>query len=244
MIEALRTPDHLFSNLPGWNHPPSYVDDLPGYQGLRAHSVDLGPRDADNTYLLLHGEPTWAYLYRRMIPVFLAAGGRVVAPDFLGFGRSDKPVEEAAYSFDFHRNFPLRLTERARPVRHHAGRAGLGRPARPDPPRRPGVRATTGAAAGDEYVACLRRFSSRPRRWNPDPGQCADALRGGGRCRTVPITVAPPQRASCAASDETPPSTPCTKIVMPEIGPSANSVRVSGDPGDAQVSCAAVPSGR
>jgi haloalkane dehalogenase len=112
MIEALRTPDHFFSNLPGWNHPPSYVDDLPGYEGLRAHFVDLGPREAENTYLLLHGEPTWAYLYRKMIPVFLAAGGRVVAPDFFGFGRSDKPVEEAAYSFDFHRDFLLRLTER------------------------------------------------------------------------------------------------------------------------------------
>jgi pimeloyl-ACP methyl ester carboxylesterase len=97
VVEALRTPDDRFRGLPGWDHPPSYVEDLPGYEGLRAHYVDLGPRDAVDTYLLLHGEPTWAYLYRKMIPVFVEAGGRVVAPDFFGFGRSDKPVEQAVY---------------------------------------------------------------------------------------------------------------------------------------------------
>jgi haloalkane dehalogenase len=112
VVEALRTPDDRFRGLPGWDHPPSYVEDLPGYEGLRAHYVDLGPRDAVDTYLLLHGEPTWAYLYRKMIPVFMEAGGRVVAPDFFGFGRSDKPVEQAVYSFDFHRNYLLRLVER------------------------------------------------------------------------------------------------------------------------------------
>ena len=111
MVEALRTPDDRFDGLPGWDCPPSYVEDLPGYEGLRAHFVDLGPRDAVDTYLLLHGEPTWAYLYRKMIPVFLQAGGRVVAPDFFGFGRSDKPVEQAVYSFDFHREYLLRLVE-------------------------------------------------------------------------------------------------------------------------------------
>ena len=112
MIDALRTPDERFSGLPGWDHPPTYVEDLPGYEGLRAHFVDLGPRDAEHTYLLLHGEPTWAYLYRKMIPTFLEDGGRVVAPDFFGFGRSDKPVEQSVYGFDFHRDFLLRLVER------------------------------------------------------------------------------------------------------------------------------------
>lgn len=112
MVEALRTPDERFEGLSGWDHPPSYVDDLPGYEGLRAHYVDLGPKDAEHTYLLLHGEPTWAYLYRKMIPVFRAAGGRVVAPDLFGFGRSDKPVEDSAYGFDFHRGHLLRLVER------------------------------------------------------------------------------------------------------------------------------------
>ena len=89
MVEALRTPDDRFRDLPGWDHPPSYAESLPGFEGLRAHYVDIGPRDAAHTFLLLHGEPTWAYLYRKMIPVFAAAGGRVVAPDFFGFGRSD-----------------------------------------------------------------------------------------------------------------------------------------------------------
>jgi len=112
VVEALRTPDDRFRDLPGWDHPPAYVEDLPGYEGLRAHCVDLGPRDAADTYLLLHGEPTWAYLYRKMIPVFLGAGGRVVAPDFFGFGRSDKPVEQSVYGFDFHRDYLLRLVER------------------------------------------------------------------------------------------------------------------------------------
>ena len=60
----------------------------------------------------LHGEPTWAYLYRKMIPVFLAAGHRVVRPDFVGFGRSDKPVKDAVYTFGFHRDMLLRLIER------------------------------------------------------------------------------------------------------------------------------------
>jgi pimeloyl-ACP methyl ester carboxylesterase len=65
--------------------------------------VDEGPASAP-VFLCLHGQPTWSYLYRRMIPHFLAAGGRVVAPDFFGFGRSDKPADDAVYTFDFHRN--------------------------------------------------------------------------------------------------------------------------------------------
>jgi len=112
LVEALRTPGDRFRGLPGWDYSPSYVEDLPGYEGLRAHYVDVGPRDAVDTYLLLHGEPTWAYLYRKMIPVFVEAGGRVVAPDFFGFGRSDKPVKQAVYGFDFHRDYLLRLVER------------------------------------------------------------------------------------------------------------------------------------
>lgn len=111
-VRALRTPDHRFVGLPGFPYPPSYVDDLPGYEGLRAHYLDLGPRIARRTFLCLHGEPTWSYLYRKMIPVFLDAGARVVAPDFFGFGRSDKPEETKAYSFSFHRDFLLRFVER------------------------------------------------------------------------------------------------------------------------------------
>ncbi len=102
-IEALRTDDSAFADLPGWPYEPRYVEDLAGYEGLRMHYVDEGPADVP-VMLCLHGEPTWAYVYRRMIPVFLEAGYRVVAPDFYGFGRSDKPVDDAAYTWDFHRN--------------------------------------------------------------------------------------------------------------------------------------------
>jgi haloalkane dehalogenase len=108
---ALRTPEDRFAGLPGFPWEAKYVDDLPGYGGLRAAFVDEGPRDAE-VFLCLHGEPTWSYLYRKMIPVFLAAGGRVVAPDFFGFGRSDKPEDDGAYSFHFHRDFLLRLIDR------------------------------------------------------------------------------------------------------------------------------------
>lgn len=110
-LETVRTPDDRFTSLPDWPYGPHYVDDLSGYEGLRMHHVDEGPRDAP-VFLCLHGEPTWAYLYRKMIPVFIEAGGRVVAPDFFGFGRSDKPVEDDAYTWDFHRNSLLRLIER------------------------------------------------------------------------------------------------------------------------------------
>ncbi len=103
-LEALRTPEERFDTLVGWDYEPRYVEDLPGYEGLRMHYVDEGPADADVTFLCLHGEPSWAYLYRKMIPVFTGAGHRAVAPDFFGFGRSDKPVQDAAYTFHFHRN--------------------------------------------------------------------------------------------------------------------------------------------
>jgi haloalkane dehalogenase len=112
MIEALRTPDERFANLPDFDFPVEYVDDLPGYEGLRIARVDAGPRDAARTFLCLHGEPSWSFLYRRMIPVFLESGARVVAPDLLGFGRSDKPVKQSDYSFTFHRNYLLALVER------------------------------------------------------------------------------------------------------------------------------------
>ena len=104
MIESLRTPDERFAGLPDFPFTPKYVDNLIGFEGLRLHYLDEGPEAAGDTFLCLHGEPTWSYLYRRMIPVFNRAGGRVVAPDFFGFGRSDKPVDPSAYHFDFHRN--------------------------------------------------------------------------------------------------------------------------------------------
>jgi pimeloyl-ACP methyl ester carboxylesterase len=104
MSEVLRTPDERFNELPDFPYAPNYLDNLEGYEGLRMHYMDEGPRDAANVFLCLHGEPTWSYLYRKMIPVFTAAGHRVVAPDYFGFGRSDKPVPDDVYQFDFHRD--------------------------------------------------------------------------------------------------------------------------------------------
>ncbi len=109
-MDALRTDDARFANLPDFPFAPRYAHDLPGYDGLRMHYLDEGPRDG-HVFLCLHGEPSWSYLYRKMIPVFVAAGGRVIAPDFFGFGRSDKPVDDAAYSFGFHRGALMAIIE-------------------------------------------------------------------------------------------------------------------------------------
>src|SRR6185503_13318270 len=103
---AMRTPDERFANLPGFAWQPHYLE----WRGLRVHYLDEGA--GTRTLLCLHGEPTWSYLYRRMIPPFLAAGYRVVAPDFIGFGRSDKVVDDTWYTFDTHREFLLELVER------------------------------------------------------------------------------------------------------------------------------------
>lgn len=108
-IEAKRTPDERFADLPGYAFPPHYTDTLPGYEGLRVHYLDEGPGNSRHTFLCLHGQPSWSYLYRKMIPVFTSSGGRVIAPDWLGFGRSDKPVDDAVYTFNFHRDMALAL---------------------------------------------------------------------------------------------------------------------------------------
>ena len=136
----LRTPEARFADLPDWPYAPRYIEDLPGFEGLRAHYVDEGPRDAAHTFLCLHGQPTWAYLYRRMLPVFLRAGGRVVAPDLFGFGRSDKPAEESFYTFTRHREMlrvfieQLDLTRITLVCQDWGGLLGLTLP--PDMPQR------------------------------------------------------------------------------------------------------------
>ena len=112
MIKTLRTPEQRFDNLPDYNFKPNYIDDLEGYNGLRIHYLDEGNRDSKETFLLLHGEPSWSFLYRKMIPVFSKNGHRVIAPDLLGFGKSDKPIDEDTYTFHFHRNYLLKLIEK------------------------------------------------------------------------------------------------------------------------------------
>ena len=96
-ITYVRTPEERFALLPDFGYPPSYVD----IGGLRMAYIDEGPRDAAPV-LLMHGEPTWGYLYRRMIAPLLAGGHRVIVPDLIGFGRSDKPTERSAYTYGGH----------------------------------------------------------------------------------------------------------------------------------------------
>ncbi len=110
--DALRTPDARFADLPGYPWAPHYVSDLPALAGLRLHYLDEGPRDAPLTWLCLHGNPAWSYLYRHMLPVFVQVGHRVIAPDLIGFGKSDKPKKERAHSFEWHRQVLLELLQR------------------------------------------------------------------------------------------------------------------------------------
>jgi haloalkane dehalogenase len=101
-LRTLRTPDDRFDGLPGYAFGPHYVEVPDGDGGaLRVHYLDEGPADGE-VVLLMHGEPSWCYLYRTMIPVLTGAGLRCVAPDLVGFGRSDKPVERDDYTYERH----------------------------------------------------------------------------------------------------------------------------------------------
>ena len=105
-MDVLRTPDDRFDALPGYDFEPSYAE----IEGLRMHYLDEGPADAP-VILLLHGEPSWSYLYRTMIPRLTAAGFRAIAPDLIGFGRSDKPREVADHSYANHVRWTRALVE-------------------------------------------------------------------------------------------------------------------------------------
>lgn len=95
--EVVRTPDSQFKNLPDYDFEPNYVD----VEGYRIHYVDEGPRDGQ-VVLLMHGQPSWSYLYRHMIPLLSDAGYRVIAPDNVGFGKSDKPTDWSDHSYQMH----------------------------------------------------------------------------------------------------------------------------------------------
>jgi tRNA(adenine34) deaminase len=113
--DALRTPDACFAALPDYPWPAHYLSDLPSLAGLRLHRIDEGPsaeQPRPVTWLCLHGNPSWSYLYRKMLPVFLAHGDRVVAPDLIGFGKSDKPKKDHFHTFSWHRQVLLELVER------------------------------------------------------------------------------------------------------------------------------------
>ena len=103
---VLRTPDSRFDNLPGYDFEPHYKM----IRGYRVHYLDEGPTDGE-VVLLLHGEPSWSYLYRKMIPVLTAAGYRTIVPDLIGFGRSDKPVSMDTHTYLFHVDAMTELVE-------------------------------------------------------------------------------------------------------------------------------------
>jgi haloalkane dehalogenase len=174
MGPRLRTPEQRFAELPGYEFRPHYLDDLEGYAGLRVHYLDEGRKDAARVFVCLHGQPTWSYLYRRMIPIFAAAGSRVIAPDLLGFGKSDKPAEDDDYTFGFHREMLRRLVERldlrnvVLVVQDWGGLLGLTLPVQ-DPERYVGLLImNTAFATGDlplgQGFLDWRAFSNR----NPD----------------------------------------------------------------------------
>jgi hypothetical protein len=101
-MDVRRTPDERFQNLNGYAFAPRYLEIPAGTGGqLRMHYVDEGPRNGVPV-LLLHGEPSWSYLYRKMIPILTGAGLRAIAPDLIGFGRSDKPVNREDYTYERH----------------------------------------------------------------------------------------------------------------------------------------------
>jgi len=122
--DALRTPEARFAALPGGPWLPRYVSDLPALDGLRLHYLDEGPPDAARTWLCLHGPTAWSHAWRRMLPVFIASGDRVVAPDLIGFGKSDKPKKAAVHTLAWH----------ARVLAEWAARLELGRTVLVAPP--------------------------------------------------------------------------------------------------------------
>lgn len=110
-MDKLRTPDEAFFQIKNFNYSQHYMSNLPGFESLRLHFVDEN-RGNSKVFVCLHGQPTWSYLYRKMIPIFISTGARVIAPDFFGFGRSDKPIDDNAYTFDFHRKTLLEFLKK------------------------------------------------------------------------------------------------------------------------------------
>src|SRR5450755_1507299 len=116
-MQSLRTPDDRFAELPDFPFEPHYLEIDDGDGGsLRVHYLDEGPAGAPPV-LLMHGEPSWCFLYRTMIPVLTAAGNRVLAPDLIGFGRSDKPADRTHYTYERHVDWMTRAVIDAIDVR-------------------------------------------------------------------------------------------------------------------------------
>jgi len=105
-MDLLRTPDERFEDLPNFSYEPHYLE----IDGIRIHYVDEGPKDAE-VILLMHGEPSWSFLYRHMIPILVDAGLRIIAPDLVGFGRSDKPTKQEDHTYAKHVKWMTTLVE-------------------------------------------------------------------------------------------------------------------------------------
>ena len=103
-MDVFRTPEERFAGLPGYDFEPHYAE----IDGLRLHYLDEGSGDP---IVCFHGEPTWSYLYRKMLPPLVAGGNRVICPDYAGFGRSDKPTERGWYTYDRHVELVTRVLE-------------------------------------------------------------------------------------------------------------------------------------
>ena len=191
---------------------PQYVE----IDGLRVHYVDEGPRDGAPV-LLMHGEPSWSYLYRKMIPVISAAGYRCIAPDLVGFGRSDKPAERAAYTYQRHVDWMRAVLAALDSARGHAGLPGLGRSDRAPSGRR--ARRALRARGGGEHVPADRRRRARQ-----------GVLHAGANTprRRRPSTSAGSSRAAVPPSSP-PPSSPPTTRRSPTTGtrPARGSFRCS-----------------
>ena len=221
-MEALRTPDDRFAALADFPFAPHYVevDDGEGGQ-LRVHHLDEGDANAP-VVLLMHGEPSWSFLYRKMIPVLVDAGLRCVAPDLVGFGRSDKPVKRTDYTYARHVEWMrIGVVRRARPARRHAGRPGLGRAhrvadrrrasltgSRASSPRTPSL-PTGDTPAGDAFMR-WQRFSQEVEDFDVGfivgsgcvrtsrPTSSPDTTRRSPTIRTRPARASSAARSHCA----------------------------------------------
>jgi tRNA(adenine34) deaminase len=110
--DALRTADRHFENLPGYPWPSHYIQDLPSLAGLRLHYLDEGLADSSKLYLCLHPVPGWSYKLRHLIQGWLEEGARVLVPDLIGFGKSDKPKREDFHSLSLHARYLQELLDR------------------------------------------------------------------------------------------------------------------------------------
>jgi haloalkane dehalogenase len=182
--DVLRTPDERFAELPDFPFEPHYVD----IDGLRIHYVDEGPRDAAPV-LMMHGEPSWSFLYRHMIPVLTGAGHRVIAPDLVGFGRSDKPAGREAHTYANHvawmREFvrSLALRDITLVCQDWGGLIGLRVVAEDGDRFARVVAANTGLPTGDEHVS--RMFHAWRRLSQETPEFAAGAIVNGGCARDL-----------------------------------------------------------